>query len=78
MTDTFYTDLPALDRFDRLAEPDAYTPVPPDWTVDPAFAKLTRTNARCRQWHCRWRGCEYCVSLRFGGCSQVSVVLAGF
>ncbi len=33
MTDTFYTDLPALDRFDRLAEPDAYTPVPPDWTV---------------------------------------------
>ncbi len=33
MTDTFYTDLPALGRFERLADPDAYTPVPPDWTV---------------------------------------------
>ena len=33
MSDTFYTDLPALDRFERLAEPDAYAPVPDDWTV---------------------------------------------
>ena len=33
MTDTFYTDLPALDHFERLADADAYTPVPDDWTV---------------------------------------------
>ena len=33
MTDPFYTDLPALDHFERLAEPDAYAPVPDDWTV---------------------------------------------
>ena len=33
MSETFYTDLPALDRFERLADPDAYAPVPDDWTV---------------------------------------------
>ena len=33
MTDTFYTDLPALGRFERLAEPDAYRPLPDGWTV---------------------------------------------
>ena len=33
MTDTFYSDLPALDHFERLADPDAYTPVPDAWTV---------------------------------------------
>ncbi len=33
MSDTFYTDLPALERFERLAEPDAYASVPKDWTV---------------------------------------------
>ncbi len=33
VSDTFYTDLPALDRFERLAEPDAYAAVPADWTV---------------------------------------------
>ena len=33
MTDPFYTDLPALDSFARLADPDAYTPVPDTWTV---------------------------------------------
>ncbi|HEX8299980.1 MAG TPA: DUF3095 family protein, partial [Rubricoccaceae bacterium] len=33
MTDTFYTDLAAIGSFERLAEPDAYTPVPDAWTV---------------------------------------------
>lgn len=33
MTDDFYTGLPALDHFERLADPDAYAPVPDDWTV---------------------------------------------
>ena len=33
MTDTFYSDLPALDHFERLADPAAYTPVPDAWTV---------------------------------------------
>ena len=32
-TERFYADLPALDHFERLAEPDAYAPVPDDWTV---------------------------------------------
>ena len=32
-SESFYADLPALDRFERLAEPDAYAPVPNDWTV---------------------------------------------
>ncbi|HEX8386563.1 MAG TPA: DUF3095 domain-containing protein [Rubricoccaceae bacterium] len=33
MTHDFYTSLPALDHFERLADADAYTPVPDDWTV---------------------------------------------
>ncbi|MEM1116637.1 MAG: DUF3095 domain-containing protein [Bacteroidota bacterium] len=29
----FYAQLPPVDRFDRLVDDDAYTPVPDDWTV---------------------------------------------
>jgi hypothetical protein len=33
VTDDFYTGLPGLDHFERLADADAYAPVPDDWTV---------------------------------------------
>lgn len=32
-TDRFYAGLPALDRFERFAAPDAYVPAPDDWVV---------------------------------------------
>ncbi|WP_412062390.1 DUF3095 domain-containing protein [Rubrivirga sp. IMCC45206] len=33
MASDFYARLPVVDRFDRLVDPGAYTPVPDDWTV---------------------------------------------
>ena len=33
MAADFYARLPVIERFDRLADDDAYTPVPDDWTV---------------------------------------------
>ncbi|WP_412070344.1 DUF3095 domain-containing protein [Rubrivirga sp. IMCC43871] len=33
MASDFYARLPVVERFDQLVDPDAYTPVPDDWTV---------------------------------------------